>query len=404
MVSISGELCDLELPQIIESKLKRNSTEQIWLNPIDNMVYSTVYQPDHGFTNEIGAFPIYDPAIASHNRGVIEKASIDGTLNHNVVDGLASPYKDPELEQASVTYDSLLQNNRIKEAAMLSTENRVVDVVKVFERLYGLKDRNYAGIELFERVPTEELVLNFDKVQKQNGMEEIPENTLPRNKEINYNRVTLNTKKYGLMARVTDEAIRRNVHNPFQDSITTASTKLMQRKAFDVITAALTVTGVAALGDWESFAADTDRSDIDPTKDIMRVINSTIEGTNVGGKFNTLGMNPITAHIYENNSFLRGLIEPIVGFEPTPGTRAARGLPGVTLVTDQFIPQGIAICVDNGVESCGIMLEGPTRVATKTDELTGTQTYVTMSHHLAQVINPTTGRRITGVAVPIAPA
>ena len=50
------------------------------------------------------------------------------------------------------------------------------------------------------------------------------------------------------------------------------------------------------------------------------------------------------------------------------------------------------------------MLEGPTRVATKTDELTGTQTYVTMSHHLARVINPDTGRIITGVAVPIAPA
>ena len=390
---------------IIETKLKRNSNEQIWLNPVDHMVYSTVYQPDHGFTNEVGAYAIYDPAIASHNREVIQKASIDGSLNQNVVDGLATPYKDPELEQASITYDSLLQNNRVKEAAMLSTENRAVDVVKIFERLYGLKDRNYAGVELFERVPTEELVLNFDKVKKQNGMEEIPENTLPRNKEIEYERVTLNTKKYGLMARVTDEAIRRNVHNPFQDSITTASTKLMQRKAFDVVSEAVAeITTIAALDDWEGFVFDTDRSVVDPTKDIMRVINSTIEGTNVGGKFNTIGMNAITAKIYENNSFLRGIIEPTPSFIPAPGTRPARALPGVTLVQDQFIQQGIAICVDNGVESCGIMLEGPTRVASKTDELTGTQTYVTMSHHLARVINPDTGRIITDVQVPIAPA
>ena len=78
-------------------------------------------------------------------------------------------------------------------------------------------------------------------------------------------------------------------------------------------------------------------------------------------------------------------------------------MPGVRLVQDQFIQQGIAICVDNGVESCGIMLEGPTRVATKTDELTGTQTYVTMSHHLARVINPDTGRIIIDVQVPISP-
>ena len=393
------------MTQIIESKLRRSSIEQIWLNPVDHQVWSTVYAPDDGFTNEIGAYKIYDPAIAAHNRGVIEKASMDGSFNHNTLDNLSSPYHDSELEQAAVAYDGLLQNNRVKEAAMLSTENRAVDVVKIFERLYGLKDRNYAGVELFERVPTEELVLNFDKVLKQNGMEEIPENTLPRNKEIKYERVTLNTKKYGLMSRVTDEAIRRNVHNPFQDSITTASTKLMQRKSFDVIKEALaSITAVAALGDWEAFVANTDRSIVDPTKDIMRTINSTIEGTNVGGIFNTMGVNAITGKIYDNNSFLRGIIEPTPGMDQKPGTRAARGLNGVTMVQDQFIPQGNAILTDNGVESCGIMLEGPTRVATKTDELTGTQTYVTMSHHLARVINPDTGRIITGVQVPIAPA
>ena len=388
---------------IIESKLKRNSTEQIWLNPVDNMVYSTVFQPDNGFTNEIGAYTVYDPAIASHNRGVIEKASIDCSLTQNFVDSLASPYKDPELREAAMQFDSLVKNNRVKEAAMLSTENRAVDVVKIFERLFGLKDRNYAGVELFERVPTEELVLNFDKVRKQNGMEEIPENTLPRNKEIEYERVTLNTKKFGLMSRVTDEAIRRNVHNPFQDSITTASTKIMQRKAFDVVSEARKFTIFSAL-DWEVFEPATDRSKTDPGKDIMRVINSTIEGTNVGGKFNRIGMNAITAKIYDNNSFNRGLIEPAPSFEPTPGTRQARGLPGVTLVQDQFIEQGIAIVCDVGVESAGIMLEGPTRVATKTDELTGTQTYVTMSHHLAQIINPDTGRVMEGIMVPVQPA
>jgi len=390
---------------IIESKHRRNSTEQIWLNPVDHQVYSTVYNPDHGFTSEVGAYKIYDPAIASHNRGVIEKASLDGSLTQNLVDGLKTPYHDSALQQASMVYDGLIKNNNVKEAAMLSTENRAVDVVKIFERLYGLKDRNYAGVELFERVPTEELVLNFDKILKQNGMEEIPENTLPRNKEVKYERVTLNTKKYGLMSRVTDEAIRRNVHNPFQDSITTASTKVMQRKSFDVITEARNnITTVAATNDWEVFVANSDRSLEDPTKDIMRVVINTIEGTNVGGRFNTMGMNQITGKIYDNNSFLRGIVNPIDTAKFAPGTRPAKGLEGVTMVSDQFIEQGIAILTDNGVESCGIMLEGPTRVATKTDELTGTQTYVTMSHHLAKVINPDTGRIITGVQVPISPA
>ena len=389
---------------IIESKLKRSSTEQIWLNPVDNMVYSTVYEPQHGFTNEIGASKIYDPSIASHNRGIIQKASVEGSLTHNTVDSLSSPYLEAELQEAAIVYDSLLKNQRIKEAAMLSTENRAVDVVKIFERLFGLKDRNYAGVELFERVPSEELVLNFDKVLKQNGMEEIPENTLPRNKEIKYERVTLNTKKYGLMGRVTEESVRRNVHNPFQDTITTASTKIMQRKSFDVVSEALLgLTSIPALASWETFVSATDRSTLDPTKDIMRIINYTIEATNVGGIFNTMGMNQIDGKVYDNNSFLRGTIEPTPSFDPKPGTRPARGLQNVTLVQDQFITQGNCIVLDNGVESCGILLEGPTRVATKIDELTGTQTYVTMSHHLAKVINPDTGRIITGISTPVSP-
>ena len=86
------------------------------------------------------------------------------------------------------------------------------------------------------------------------------------------------------------------------------------------------------------------------------------------------------------------------------GTRPASWLNRVNLETDQFITQGNAILWQNRVESGGILLEGPTRVATKIDELTVTQTYVTLSHHLSRVINPDTGRIVKGVQVPIAPA
>ena len=85
------------MTNVIESNLKRSSTEQIWLNHVDHQVYSTVYQPDNGFNYEVGAYTIYDPAVAAHNRGVSEKASINGDLTQNLVDGLKSPYSDTEL-------------------------------------------------------------------------------------------------------------------------------------------------------------------------------------------------------------------------------------------------------------------------------------------------------------------
>ena len=138
---------------------------------------------------------------------------------------------------------------------------------------------------------------------------------------------------------------------------------------------------------------------MDPTTDIMRIVNSTIEGTKVGGRFNTIGMNQSTAKIYSNNSLLRVIIGPTPETGLSPGTRPARGLDGVTLVTDQFITQCNVFLCDNGVESAVILLQGPTRVSTKIDELTGTQTYVTLRHNLARVIKPGTVRIVNGVHV-----
>ena len=65
-------------------------------------------------------------------------------------------------------------------------------------------------------------------------------------------------------------------------------------------------------------------------------------------------MNQTTAQLYSNNSLLRGIIEPTPETEMAPGTRPARGLDGVTFVTDQFITQATAILCDNGVESAGL--------------------------------------------------
>ena len=130
------------MTNVLESKIKRSSTEQIWSNPGDHQFYSTVYPPDNGFNNEVVAYKIYDPAVAAHNRGVIEKASINGDLTQNLVDGLKSPYSDPALREVSRHYDSLIKHNIVKEAAMLSTENTAVNVVSIFERLHCLKDRN----------------------------------------------------------------------------------------------------------------------------------------------------------------------------------------------------------------------------------------------------------------------
>ena len=164
-----------------DHSISRNNDNEYWFNPVTRMVVSTISNPEHGFTKEIGAEVIYNPAIAAGNRKIIEQHQADGSLTQNVIDGLPNAYLDSKLEDDMYQYDGYMAKGHVRQAALISTDNTAVDVVPIFEKLYGLLDRPYAGVELALRVPTEELIMNFDKVLKQNGLDKIPENTLPRN-------------------------------------------------------------------------------------------------------------------------------------------------------------------------------------------------------------------------------
>ena len=74
------------------------------------------------------------------------------------------------------------------------------------------------------------------------------------------------------------------------------------------------------------------------------------------------------------------------------------------MVQDQFITQGKAFFTAVAQDAAGVLIEGPTRIATKTDEILGDQKYAVLSHHLAQVINPSAGFQLTGLYTPIAPS
>jgi len=145
--------------------------------------------------------------------------------------------------------------------------------------------------------------------------------------------------------------------------------------AFNVISVAdAGLTNIAGTA-WDTFVAGTVRSTNDPTTDISRIVTTTIEGTNNGGQFNTVGLNQIGGKIYDRNYFVQGANDPLPNADLKPGTRPFKAFEGVTMVQDQFIPQGVAYLVDNSVEPCIISLEGPTQVATHIDPLTKTQTY-----------------------------
>jgi len=229
---------------------------------------------------------------------------MSGELTQDTIEKLQSPIIDDDLAADIEEYEDLIKHGKMREAAMLSSDNTQVNAVIVHSKLYGLTDRNYAGIELAERVATEELILNFDKVIKMNGMEEIPENTIPRIKNIEYERVTLETKKYGLATRITDESIRKNFHNPAQDSLTVTGTKAIQRKSFDIITALEAELTSVVAPPIDTFISGVNRSTNDPGFFMGNIQSNVIEGTNVGGLFSHYGTNQLGQRRYNTNTYV----------------------------------------------------------------------------------------------------
>jgi len=386
--------------------IKPNSSyqqQEYWFSPVDKKIYETTGKPDNGFTNDIGANAIFDAEIYNNNLKAIQNAKSDGTLNNNFIDGLTNPSLEPELEQMLAEYSSLAGKGRIREAAMLSTDNSVVDIVKIESQIYGRRDRIYSGRELARTIPTDVLIVTIDKILKMSGMEEIREGQIPRAKDISYERVVIDTQKFGSTIQVSDESRRRNAHDPYQDSIQVFATKEAQRKSFDVIQALDADLPVVAGVAWDTLVAGTSASTNDPAVDIQRIVTSTIEKTNVGGEFTHMGLHQIGAKQYENNSYNKGVVAPASTTTMKPGTRPAVNLENVTMVVDQFIPQGDAYIVDAGEDAACVFIEGPTNVATDID-LIKTNIYVAISYHTAQVINPDTGIKMTGVYTPLSPA
>jgi len=379
---------------------------QYWLNPMDKLVYAGTGQPDYGFKSDEYFFPVFDPARQQSNISKLRQASMNGELSQNFVDSMDSPYLDEQL------YDMILENKaklkaggRERQAALISPTNAATNILNVFGKTYGKKDRNYAGTSLAQAIAVPNLVIDIDTLAKFGGMEKIGEMQLPREREVTYTRTHYDVEKFGLMFEVSEESILKNIHNPYQDSIEVAGQKVAQRKSYDVINELDTnLTGISALATWDTFVAQTERSTQNPKKDISRIVTSIIEGTGEGGTFNTVGAHQITVQDYEGNSYVNDRISAQPNPDNAPGTKPLPGFDGVTLVQDQFIEQGDFYVMDVGDETCCALFEGPQRVATKTDEMLNSQIYGIFDYHLAKIINASKGRKITGVATPVAPA
>lgn len=125
------------------------------------------------------------------------------------------------------------------------------------------------------------------------------------------------------------------------------------------------------------------------------------DGTGIGGNMNKVGMHQFTLARWRGNSYNKGLPDPTkTNYEP--GTEAlGGGFDGMGAVKDQMIDQGIALCVSTDVEPTCAYFQGPQRVASEHNQITGSDVWGIFDFHLVAIINNLTGKKLTGLHVDI---
>src|SRR3989337_2168379 len=377
--------------KIFEAEATPEHGYQIWRNPTDNILYGSYDVPKYGFT-EAGAWPIYD---VNQHLSNVKYAKEGKDLSGNA-------FVDQEFKNLVDEYRTNVRaGGRQKTAALRSQKNSAVNIVNVWTEVLGRLDRVYAGKNLAKEIAVPNLLIEIDTVTKFTGLTKLDEGMLPQNKELTYSRDSFRAEKYGLKFVIHEEARLVNVHNVQQDSIQVASNKVDQRASFDVISVLEAgLTTQAAGGLWEAFTSSTDHSTFSPFVDIG-IAQLNIEGTGVGGKLDRLGTHQLTYVDYLGNTYVRGVASSSsVEYSFEPGTKALKGIEGIGLVNDNSITQGNAIATSVTQEPTCAYFQGPQRIGSAHDEETGDDKYFIIDYHKAAIIQPETGRLITGVNTP----
>lgn len=377
--------------KVVEETTRTNEKMQYWLNPENHIVYEMYQAPnsDYGWRD---AQPVY--SVDQHVSNIKFAKAGKPELRRDV-------YLDRKFAgQVDQYIHDIRQGGRVKQAALMSTTNAAVNIVNVFGEVYGKFDRVFAGKNLAREIPVPNLVIEIDKVTKYTGMTRISEQQLPINKELTYTRQHFEAQKYGLMFEITEESQLKNVHNVLQDSVQVASTKLEQRASFDVLSVATTLSSQTG-NNWGTFDSGTNKSTNNPLDDLLIAV-SNIEGSGVGGHMDRVGMHLLTNSKYSANTNLRGVANTTpVGVAFENGTSSLLGMEGIGKVLDNAIPQGIAYCTSVEIQPTIAYFQGPQRIGSKHNQVTGSDEYFVIDFHLAAVINSDTGRQITSVSTPV---
>lgn len=380
---------------IIEQSLNIDTSKlNFWGNPVDSMVYQGYGHPNSGF-GESGQdfYEVYDMNVLANNQSLMRTGKADEITQ--------SPWIGDWQDRYMEWYDNYTAGGEQRLAAQTSSDHTAIEILNVHVEVFGRRERTFAGRNLAQTVNVPNLVLDVDTLKKYGNLERIPELGIPKPKFLTYTRAHYEADKYALIFETSEEDQLKNLHNPHQDAITVAGTKVEARGSWDTINELQTNLTTLAGTDWEAFEAGADRSSNNPQIDIGKVQLNT-DGTGVAGKLNRVGFHQFTLTRWRANSNNRGLIDPTkTNFEP--GTEPlGGGQDGIGAVKDQMIDQGVGLAVSTEQEPTAFYLQGPQRVASEKNMITGSDVWGIFDFHLAVIVNALTGRKLTGLSTPIA--
>lgn len=373
---------------------------QYWKHPETNVVHETYNQPRSAEAWE-QAQPILDLNVVRSNVRLAREGKQDE---------MSSPFMDTKFQGKVDDYvHDVRAGGRQRQAALFSPTNKGVDIVNIFSEVFGKLERKFAAKNMAREIPVPNLIIEIDSVRKFTGMTEIGELGDVVQKELPYQREHFEAKKFGLKFQISEESQLKNVHNPLEDSMQIAGTKVEQRASFDVAAACKTLPTITGKN-WGSFDVGTDHSTANPLDDLLNAV-SRIEGTGAGAKADHVGFTLFTNSKFVTNTHIRGVANTgiVPNYEFEPGTTQMLGMDGVGLVLDNSFGQGIAYITSVAVEPSIAYFQGPQRVGSRHNEFSGSDEYFIVDYHRAARLSAntdtargySTGYQISGVSTPV---
>ena len=284
--------------------------------------------------------------------------------------------------------------SRVFEAQLITPEDiGSVEAATILDEVLGLARPRYKLRQVCRRVRMDSLTANVDIATVLLGQEKVPPMVEAEISAQAYTRISFDLWKNVVHVALSDEAMKRAVHDILALHVNDAARDLARMENEQIAAELPSATDQAAGGAWDAMTTPPN-SDNNPFDDLLTAFN-TLEGN--GYPANWAAMSPPVWEAFITNSFIKDLVHAgIASIGAAGGQFTVPGWPAVKVLVDYAVTPNTSCYVLSSDAPALVLGEGPTEAARYRDEKAGYDAYIIRQWLQPKLVLTGAIREITG--------